>query len=84
MRHRDRCRKRLQRLYTDLADARTAAMISGADAAALRTQLVLLTGRRRFAHPGASLRGAASAKPPVLSRAAYLGHRRAARTARSP
>ena len=38
-------RRRVDGLYTDLADARSAAMISGADAAALRTQLTLLTGR---------------------------------------
>jgi predicted RNase H-like nuclease (RuvC/YqgF family) len=39
-------RRRIDGLYTDLADARTAAVISGADAAALRTQLALLTERR--------------------------------------
>ena len=39
-------RRRIDGLYTDLADAGTAAMISGADAAALRTQLELLTARR--------------------------------------
>ena len=39
-------RRRVDGLYTDLADARTAAVISGADAAALRTQLALLTERR--------------------------------------
>ena len=39
-------RRRVDGLYTDLADARTAAMISGADAVALHTQLTLLTDRR--------------------------------------
>jgi len=39
-------RKRVDELLSDLADARAAAMISGADAAALRTQLALLTERR--------------------------------------
>ena len=39
-------RRRINGLYTDLADAPTAAIISGADAAALRTQLALLTERR--------------------------------------
>jgi hypothetical protein len=39
-------RRRIDGLYTDLADVRTAAMISGADAAALRTRLALLTDRR--------------------------------------
>jgi len=38
--------KRVDDLLIELADARTAAMISGADAAALRTQLALLTGPR--------------------------------------
>jgi len=33
-------------LYIDLADARTAAMITGCEAAALRTPLALLTDRR--------------------------------------
>jgi hypothetical protein len=37
---------RIDGLHTDLADARTAAMISGADAAALRARLELLTQRR--------------------------------------
>ena len=39
-------RRRIDGLYIDLADARTAAMISGSEAAALRTQLALLTERR--------------------------------------
>ena len=39
-------RRRVDGLYTDLADARAAAVISGADAAALRTQLDLLLARR--------------------------------------
>jgi len=41
-------RRRVDGLYTELADARTAAMISGADAAALRARLdELLADRRR-------------------------------------
>jgi len=39
-------RRKIDGLYTDLADARTAAVISGADAAALRTQLEIATARR--------------------------------------
>ena len=35
-----------RRIYTDLADARTAAMITGCEAAALRSRLDLLTNRR--------------------------------------
>ena len=34
-------------LYTELADARTTAMISGSEAAVLRTRLMLLTDERR-------------------------------------
>ena len=34
-------------LYTELADARTTAMISGSEAAVLRTRLTLLTDERR-------------------------------------
>jgi hypothetical protein len=39
-------RRQIDTLYVDLADARTAVMISGSEAAALRSQLVLLTERR--------------------------------------
>jgi hypothetical protein len=39
-------RRRIDGLYTELADARTAAMISGCEAAVLRTRLELLTDRR--------------------------------------
>ena len=39
-------RKRIDELQSDLADARTAAMISGCEAAVLRTRLELLTERR--------------------------------------
>jgi hypothetical protein len=39
-------RRRIDGLYIDLADARTAAMITGCEAAALRTQLALLSERR--------------------------------------
>ena len=42
----DELQRRVDGLYSELADARTAAVISGADAAALRTQLALLTERR--------------------------------------
>jgi hypothetical protein len=38
-------RRRVDGLYTELADARTAAMISSADAAALRARLEILTAR---------------------------------------
>jgi hypothetical protein len=40
-------RRRIDGLYTELADARTAALISGSEAAALRTRLALLTDERR-------------------------------------
>ena len=39
-------RRRIDGLYTKLADARTATMISGSEAAVLRTRLELLTERR--------------------------------------
>jgi hypothetical protein len=39
-------RRRIGGLHSDLADARTAAMISGSEAAALRARLELLTERR--------------------------------------
>ena len=39
-------RKRIDELLIELADARTAAMISGCEAAVLRTRLELLTERR--------------------------------------
>jgi len=39
-------RRRVDGLYIDLADTRAAPMISGADAAALRTRLELVTNRR--------------------------------------
>ena len=39
-------RRRVDGLYIDLADARAAAMISGADAAALRAQPEIPTDRR--------------------------------------
>jgi hypothetical protein len=39
--------RRIDELLAALADARTAAMISSNEAAALRTQLALLTGPRR-------------------------------------
>ena len=39
--------KRIDELLIEISDARTAAMISGADAAALRSQLALLTDERR-------------------------------------
>ena len=38
--------RRIGGLYADLADARTAAMITGCEAAALRSRLELLTERR--------------------------------------
>ena len=41
-------RRRIDGLHTDLADARTAAMVSGCEAAVLRTQLAMLTDRRRW------------------------------------
>ena len=40
-------RRRIDGLQTDFADARTAAMITGCEAAALRAQLALLTDQRR-------------------------------------
>ena len=40
-------RRRIDGLHTELADARTMAMISGSEAAVLRTQLTLLTDKRR-------------------------------------
>lgn len=40
-------RKRVDGLLIELADARTAAMISGCEAAVLRTQLAILTDERR-------------------------------------
>ena len=40
-------RRRIDGLHMDLADARTAAMITGCEAAALRAQLALLTDQRR-------------------------------------
>ena len=39
-------RNRIDKLLIELADARTAAMISGCEAAVLRTQLAMLTERR--------------------------------------
>ena len=42
----DELQRRIDGLHTDLADARTAAMISGCEAAVLRTRLELLTDRR--------------------------------------
>jgi hypothetical protein len=42
----DELQRRVDGLYTELADARTAAMISGCEAAVLRTRLELLTERR--------------------------------------
>ena len=42
----DELQRRIDGLYTELADARTAAMISGCEAAALRSRLALLTERR--------------------------------------
>ena len=39
-------RRQIDTLYVDLADARTAVMISGSEAAALRSQLALLRERR--------------------------------------
>jgi chromosome segregation ATPase len=39
-------RRQIDTLYGDLADARTAVMISGSEAAALRSQLALLRERR--------------------------------------
>jgi len=42
----DQAERRIDELLHDLADARTAAMITGCEAAALRTQLALLTDRR--------------------------------------
>jgi hypothetical protein len=40
--------RRIDELLHALADARTAAMISGSEAAALRTQVALLTDRRSW------------------------------------
>ena len=40
-------RKRIDELLHELADARTAAMITGCEAAALRSRLVILTDERR-------------------------------------
>jgi hypothetical protein len=42
----DELQRRIDGLHVDLADARTAAMISGSEAAALRARLELLTERR--------------------------------------
>jgi len=39
-------RRRIDGLYADLADARTAAMITGCEAAALRSRIEILTDRR--------------------------------------
>jgi predicted RNase H-like nuclease (RuvC/YqgF family) len=39
-------RRRIEGLYAELGDARTAAMISGCEAAVLRTRLELLSERR--------------------------------------
>jgi chromosome segregation ATPase len=44
----DELQRRVDGLHTELADARTAAMISGSEAAALRHQLDLLRVRRRW------------------------------------
>ena len=41
-------RNRIDKLLIELADARTAAMISGCEAAVLRTQLAMLTERRSW------------------------------------
>jgi hypothetical protein len=41
----EECRKRVDELLIELADARTAAMISGCEAAVLRTRLAMLTDR---------------------------------------
>ena len=46
--------RRIDELLHQLAEAHTAAMISGADAAALRTQLALLTERRLWGGEGGS------------------------------
>jgi hypothetical protein len=43
---RDRAERSVEELLTHLTDARTAAMITGCEAEALRTQLELLTERR--------------------------------------
>ena len=42
----DELQRRIDGLHVDLADARTAAMISGSEAAALRSRLALMTERR--------------------------------------
>ena len=42
----DELQRRIDGLHTDLADARTAAMITGCEAAALRSRLELMTERR--------------------------------------
>jgi hypothetical protein len=39
-------RRRIDGLYADLADARTAAMITGCEAATLRSRIEILTDRR--------------------------------------
>ena len=44
-------RKRVDGLLIELADTRTAAMISGCEAAALRSRLELLTDRRPWWRP---------------------------------
>jgi chromosome segregation ATPase len=41
-------RRRIDGLYADLADARTAAMITGCEAAALRSRIEILTDRQRW------------------------------------
>ena len=43
----DQAERRTDELLHELADARTAAMISGSEAAAVRTRLALLTDARR-------------------------------------
>jgi hypothetical protein len=43
----DELQRRIDGLHSDLADARTAAMITGCEAAALRSRLELLTDERR-------------------------------------
>jgi hypothetical protein len=42
----DQAERRIDELLHDLADARTAAMITGCEAAALRSRIEILTGRR--------------------------------------
>jgi hypothetical protein len=65
-------RGRIDGLYAELGDARIAAMISGADSAALRAQLALLTGPERrpwWRRPGSPLACIPRSRMSVRSRA---------------